>query len=268
MIFCFSSTGNSLWVANRMARSLGDRVTLIAEAIDGDCRFNLASDERMGFCFPVHGWQPPKIVADFVERLQINATRHYCFAVVTAGDNVGLTVQLFERMLAARGIHLDSAFTLIMPESYVGLRFMHLDTPQRAKEKVWKAAQTLEKIEDSVLDRRGGWYNIVEGRWPRTNTKILGAAFRKWLVSDAPFHVDTEKCSSCGICKAKCPVHNIHADAQGHPQWLHNGKCLTCFACYHYCPRRAIDYGKQTLGVGQYHFDERALGLSATQPGT
>lgn len=38
------------------------------------------------------------------------------------------------------------------------------------------------------------------------------------------------------------------------PTWIHNGECLTCFACYHHCPKKAIDYGHRTQHKGQYYF--------------
>lgn len=256
MLFYFSATGNSRHVATRLAHFIGEQTTEITAALRGNCRFELQENERIGFCFPVHGWRVPQIVVDFILRLNLDARRKYCYVVVTAGDDVGRTIQQTEKLLAVKGIKMESAFSLIMPESYVGLRFMHLDTPERAKEKIRAADKQIERIADIVLDRRGGWYDIVEGRWPRTNSYVLGSIFKKWLMSDKSFRVDATKCVGCGLCEQKCPVDNIRLDQEKHPEWLHNGRCLTCFACYHYCPQRAIDFGNQTRGVGQYHFDE------------
>lgn len=260
MIFYFSSTGNTRWVATRLAASLSEHLVAIADVLQGDCEFKLQENERIGFCFPVYGWRVPKIVDDFVKKIRVGAGKHYCFVVVTAGDNVGLTIQQAEKMLTSKGITMDSAFSVIMPESYVGLRMLKLDTPEKARQKVRNANKFLEKIEDVVLDRRGGQYNIVEGNWPRINSKILGAAFQKWLVTDKPFRVDAQKCIGCGLCEKKCPVGNIRMNADNHPEWLHTGRCMTCFSCYHHCPERAIDYGSSTKGVGQYRFNEAMTG--------
>jgi NAD-dependent dihydropyrimidine dehydrogenase PreA subunit len=38
----------------------------------------------------------------------------------------------------------------------------------------------------------------------------------------------------------------------GKPVWLHNGKCMTCYACLHHCPSNAISWGWFTSGKGQY----------------
>ena len=70
MIFYFSGVGNSAWVARKLASMLDDRVLSIAEEIRPDMDYELAEDERVGFVFPVYGWEPPKIVLDFVRRMK------------------------------------------------------------------------------------------------------------------------------------------------------------------------------------------------------
>ena len=71
-----------------------------------------------------------------------------------------------------------------------------------------------------------------------------------------PFRVDAEKCIKCGKCAAVCPVGDISFKKGCTPQWKHNGKCLSCFACYHHCPTRAIEYGGRTKGKGQYYYEK------------
>ena len=62
MIFYFSGTGNSAWVAERMAEALQDRTVAIAEASVQERTYALRADERLGFVFPVYAWGPPKLV--------------------------------------------------------------------------------------------------------------------------------------------------------------------------------------------------------------
>ena len=95
-----------------------------------------------------------------------------------------------------------------------------------------------------------------KGHWPRTNSKVLGAAFVKWLITDKPFRVKADDCLQCGTCAKVCPVDNIEGGHQQLPQWKHNGQCLTCFACYHHCPVHAIEFGNRTKHKGQYYFEQ------------
>lgn len=81
MIFYFSATGNTQWAARELARMTGDETIDISRA-NSACEFSLATDERIGFCFPVHGWRPPRIVREFVRRININNVEgHYCYVV-------------------------------------------------------------------------------------------------------------------------------------------------------------------------------------------
>ena len=90
--------------------------------MDGPCHYTLAEGERIGFCFPVHAWRPPILVRRFIQRLSFaNAEGHYCFALCTAGDTTGESMRIFRQILAQRSLHLDAVYSLIMPESYVGL---------------------------------------------------------------------------------------------------------------------------------------------------
>ena len=40
----------------------------------------------------------------------------------------------------------------------------------------------------------------------------------------------------------------------GKPAW--SKKCTHCMACICYCPTKAIEYGKKSVGKPRYHFEE------------
>ncbi|WP_288151498.1 EFR1 family ferrodoxin [uncultured Prevotella sp.] len=257
MIFYFSGTGNTRWAAERVAAATGERLISIADAIGGDCHFDLSSDERIGFIFPIHGWRPPLLILKFIKKLDITADGHYCYALVTAGDSIGKAMDYLSAALLPKGLSIDSCFSLIMPESYVGLPFMDVDTKEREKEKKDKSANDLEEYIKAIVARRKGLSEIVKGPLPGFFSGPVGAFFVRYLITDRPFHVDRERCISCGKCEKVCPVGDVKMVADGSrefPTWIHNGECLTCFACYHHCPKKAIDYGHRTQHKGQYYF--------------
>ncbi len=265
MIFYFSGTGNTRWAAQKVAAATADCLVNIAEemlaaetdqASDPQFTYTLAQDERIGFFFPVHGWRPPRLVLDFLDRLHLtNADSHYAYVVCTAGDNVGEAVSILEKRLQTMGIKIDSAISLIMPESYVGLPFMDVDTPAKEQCKKMEADNKLTRFIADIMECRSGVRDITIGHWPRINSRLIGSVFVKKLVTDRPFHVVADRCLHCGKCASVCPVANIHFEKGGEPSWLHNGKCLSCFACYHHCPTHAIEYGGRTKKKGQYYFD-------------
>ena len=62
MIFYFTGTGNSLMAAKAVARS-GEELINMAEARkQGNCKYELAENERVGFVFPVYCYTVPDAV--------------------------------------------------------------------------------------------------------------------------------------------------------------------------------------------------------------
>ena len=257
MIFYFSGTGNTLWATRKIAQITGEKCVSIPNEISNDCNYTILDDERIGFIFPVHGWRPPKLVRDFIKKMTINSnnlTSHYCYALCTAGDDVGMTMEYLNKDLAAKGLTTHSTFSLKMPESYVGLPFMDVDSKDNEILKKREATIQLQDYAEKIYDKVCGINILHRSHWPWINSKIIGEVFVKYLITDKPFHVNTEKCVKCGICANVCPVNDIKGGFGNIPQWKHQDICLTCFACYHHCPHHAIEYGKRTKGKGQYFF--------------
>lgn len=256
MIFYFSATGNTRWAAQRLAEALQEPLYDMATFPVDQAEVVLRKNEALGFCFPVHGWRPSILVRNFISKLNIKTVGEpYVWALCTAGDNIGETMRLFSADLQQHGLTLAASCSLIMPESYVGLPMMDVDTREKEMLKKHTAAQQLEMFIPHLQARHQELHWLVNGRWPRINSRLIGHVFLHQLVTDKPFRVDKEACIACEQCVKVCPVDNILADEQGHPQWQHNGRCLTCFACYHYCPKHAISFGRRTRGKGQYFFE-------------
>ena len=254
MIFYFSGTGNTEWAAREMSAALGEELRPIPRLDPEKEVFTLRPDETIGFCFPVHAWRPPAIVREFIRKCRFSQPEgHFCWILCTAGDDIGETIDIAQRDLATTGLHADCVFSLIMPESYVGLPGMDVDTAEVAEKKKARAAERIEGYIRHVKQRDKGYSALDLSRWPRINSRLLGSLFNRFLVKDSPFVVDKERCKKCGKCVSACPVDNIILDGERHPQWLHNNRCTTCFACYHHCPAHAIEWGKMTRHKGQYY---------------
>jgi ferredoxin len=218
--------------------------------------YELQEHERIGFCFPTHGWQPPRIVRKFIRSLKFRNTtaEHYCYAVTTCGDSTGDTMTILNKELKAKGMKAVSVFSVLMPESYVCLPLMYTDTPAREQEKIAAARQQLKHICQSVTERRENITELTTGATPRLYSYVIGAYFNRYMINDRKFTVDTDVCTQCGRCQQVCPVGNIQGTP---PVWQHNDSCTMCLACYHHCPVHAINYGSITRKRGQYYMKEK-----------
>ena len=268
MIFYFSGTGNTRWAAEEIAKAIGERLLFIPDELSkGRCSYQLVAGERIGFCFPTHGWQPPRIVREFIRQLVFQrldtAERHFCWALTTCGDNMGEAMTILNRELAANmalrlsdgeALQAESVFSIIMPESYVCLPFMKTDPEDKEAMKLDVARHQLPHIINMIRERRRGVEELDKGGTPRLYSYVIGEYFNRKMVTDKKFTVDTDKCIRCSKCQKVCPVDNIQGTP---PAWLHNGRCTSCLACYHYCPVHAINYGKITRKRDQYYFNKR-----------
>ena len=286
MIFYFSGTGNTKWAASKLAAATREDLISIAPYMRADDSshnlaepFILKENERLGFVFPVHGWRVPKLVREFICKMKIlrepsDATggnkakaddflknRPFAYCVCTAGDSIGLTIENLNEVISqnpslqALGItEVSSSYSLIMPESYIGLPFMDVDPKEREIRKKENAAQELAVVCEEIFDRKEGISRLVKGPIPWFFTKVVGGFFENVLITDKRFHVEKDRCVKCGICANVCPVGDIKGGHGEYPVWLHHKDCLTCFTCYHHCPHHAIEFGNQTQKKGQYYF--------------
>jgi hypothetical protein len=192
MIFYFSGTGNTRWAAEQLAQATGERLLSMAEELrSGNGCYELSEGERIGFCFAVHGWQPPHIVRQFIRQLRISgAEGHFCYALVTCGDSIGCTIEMLGSELAAVGLRVESAFSLVMPESYVCLPFMKTDTPEREQQKIAQAREDLARYAQLIVERRAGEMHLVKGPAPWVLSHVIGAYFNGRMISDKKFRVD------------------------------------------------------------------------------
>nr|WP_293538287.1 EFR1 family ferrodoxin [Prevotella sp.] len=286
MIFYFSGTGNTKWAASKLAAATREDLISIAPYMRADDSshnlaepFILKENERLGFVFPVHGWRVPKLVREFISKMKIlrepsDATggnkakaddclknRPFAYCVCTAGDSIGLTIENLNEVISqnpslqALGItEVSSSYSLIMPESYIGLPFMDVDPKEREIRKKENAAQELAVVCEEIFDRKEDISRLVKGPIPWFFTKVVGGFFENVLITDKRFHVEKDRCVKCGICANVCPVGDIKGGHGEYPVWLHHKDCLTCFTCYHHCPHHAIEFGNQTQKKGQYYF--------------
>lgn len=261
MIYYFSGTGNSAWAAHTIASAIGDDCEPMTDCLNGTADNRSRTFDRLGLVFPTYGWDMPAVVRDFVRMLK-DVKSQYTYFVTTCGDDTGRLRQRVEAALGNNGIHLDSAWAVRMPNTYVCLPGFDIDPTNVCQAKLKAAPDRLREVIEGIRCRREGVFDTRPGTVPRTKTYLLGTLFRRFLVTDRRFRT-TDQCTGCGLCSRVCPIGNIRMQ-DGRPVWM--GRCTGCLGCYHHCPSRAIAYGGATKHKGQYLFEVESRKAGIEEP--
>lgn len=238
MILYFSGTGNSQWVARRLAAELGDDVVSINRAIKERRSSVLCSERPFVFVAPTYAWRMPRVIDQWIRDARFEGSRNAYFVLTCAGS-CGNAAAYARKLCASAGLRFFGLAPVVMPENYLAL----YDTPdaeeccaivERAEPRVAELAERVGKGEPFpdqpiVLKDR-----LLSGP--------VNAVFYPALVHDAKFSA-SDACVACGTCVERCSFGNITL-VDGKPAW--NGVCTHCMACIAGCPTAAVEYGPKS----------------------
>ena len=100
MIFYFSGTGNSFYVAQKLKIELNEKIINLAHATKtNQFEYGLDPDERIGFVFPVYWTGLPLIVLEFVGNLKVNNySNQYVYSIITNSGYIGAADRVFAKL--------------------------------------------------------------------------------------------------------------------------------------------------------------------------
>jgi ferredoxin len=246
MIYYFSGTGNSKWIAEQIAAQTGDQTQSIVELTkDGPTAVFAGAGTRIGLVFPIYAWGAPLLVERFCRSIQVE-TGAYAFVACTCGDDAGLAIQRLKRFFP-----YQSAWSFSMPNNYI-LGF-DVDSPELEQRKVAAARERLVHVSESIRAGKTE-FDVHAGSGARLKTGFIRPMFNAFARRTKPFYA-TNDCNGCGLCERGCPTKAIALE-QGKPVWVRKN-CAQCMYCINHCPTQAIQYGAGTKGRGRYYFSEK-----------
>ena len=104
MIAYFSGTGNSKYIAERIAGKTGDELVSINEKLKNSDTNKIEVDGQLVFVVPTYAWRIPRIVKDWILATKFTGANKAWY-VMTCGDSIGNADSYNQK------ISLDKGFT-------------------------------------------------------------------------------------------------------------------------------------------------------------
>lgn len=228
MVFYFTATGNSLYVA----KQLDEERLSIPQEMNKENRHYKA--ERIGIVCPLFEFEIPSLVKDFIQDSKFEAG--YFYLVVTYGMHHGGVAERTQAWLQSIGKAADYVNTIIMHDN--ALIVFDMDQ-QRSVEAEKQVDAHIDAIRSDIAAKRA----MVQ-QAPADEIDFY-QNFVAWIKRTGPMYAfplyrATDSCVGCDTCTRVCPRGCIHLENK-RPVWDYS-RCANCMACIQACPAKAIQF--------------------------
>ena len=249
MILYFSGTGNSKYIAERIAAALSDEVLNVGDRIKAGDSSAVNTGRDVIVSMPTYAWRIPRVASDWFEKAELIGAERIWF-VMNCGAQIGNAAKYNRQLAEQKNLEYMGTAQIIMPENYIAMFGVQDDEEARAI--VRKSEPDIDRAIACIKEGRS--FPAPRGNlYDKLMSSAVNPAFYKLFVKADAFCAGDD-CTGCGLCVEKCPLNNIKIKYEGgKPEW---GKtCTHCMACICYCPSEAIEYGKKSHGKPRYHFE-------------
>ena len=239
VIFFFSGTGNTWWVADRIKRLLDAR-GINADIVSTDTVDSKKADwwirsaDLVLFGWPVYEFDMPTPVKTFIDNLYVVEKGKHVHVFCTTSGFTADGAYISRRRFSEKGLTIDSASHFLMPFHLYISNGHKAQTNEKAIQRILAGC---EKRVDAYVDALMAGQASLRGKrlvWLGALQRLpylMGRENRKNRMD-----VDEARCTHCGACAELCPVDNIKFLDLPH----FGGKCAQCLRCYAFCPSSAI----------------------------
>ena len=251
MILCFSGTGNSRYIARRIAEALPDHVVDLNAKIKTADRSPMQTRRDLIVVTPTYAWRIPRIVWEWLSKTEFPSAQRIWF-VMDCGGEIGNAAAYNRQLAEQKHLRYMGTAQIIMPENYIAM--FRAPKADEARE-ITAAAEPAIADTIACIKAEQPFPAPRNNLYDRFMSGPVNPVFYKFFVKAAAFRAN-DTCIGCGQCVQNCPLNNITLK-NGKPIW--GKQCTHCMACICYCPTEAIEYGKKSAGKPRYHFEQMKL---------
>lgn len=230
IIFYFTATGNSLYVARQLADEHTELLSI--PQLMKRKRLEFEADE-IGIVYPFYGQMPPNMVRRFIQKARLEAA--YKFAVLTYGNMQFVATELWDEISRkAGGAPFDYITSILMVDNWLP----NFDMSEQIKTDK-HIPESLGRIKADLAVRKHEIPAASEQAKQLFNRFIRGRGLDPsvgYLMSSEDYFVITDACVGCAVCTEVCPRGNYKLTSMGVKT---EGDCDFCFSCIQNCPQKA-----------------------------
>lgn len=224
MIFYFTATGNSLYVA----KQLDNHLVSIPQVVDGN---NLSfRDDSIGVVCPVFGHEAPPMVQEFLHKATFETD--YFYMILTYGNRHGGAAELAKKLLESCGIQPAYINVVLMTDNF--LPAFDMDEQKELDKHVDEQITAIR----TDIEARRHFISPVTDADRAAHQEFLARGTTPPEERWKDIYNVTDACIGCGICTKVCPA-GCWTLKNGKPVY-EGTMCQGCMACIHACPRKAI----------------------------
>ena len=117
MVVYFSGTGNSKYVAERIAGSLQEKLLCMNEQIKSGDTGTVKTGENLVVVVPTYAWRIPRVVSDWIGQTEFVGAKNVWY-VMSCGSGIG-GADIYNRKLSEKkGLKHMGTAQIIMPENF------------------------------------------------------------------------------------------------------------------------------------------------------
>ena len=232
MVLYFTGTGNSRYLARRIAEGLEMSFYDLNACIKAGNTAPVQTGRDVVLVTPTYAWRIPRVVSEWLGKTELTRAERIWF-VMDCGSEIGNAAKYNRQLAAQKQLQYMGTAQIIMPENYIAM----FNAPQKeqARSIVEQAEPALQKVLTQL--KAGQEFSPPrDNLYDRFMSGPVNPVFYRFFVKADAFRA----------------TDNIHLE-NGKPVWGKN--CTHCMACICYCPKEAIEYGKKSKGKPRYHFE-------------